>query len=322
MYKVYSFKAIFESGMNVFAENDCQVTFASVQHDIPAQIEEMKALDPDVIFTRTDPVNKEMIDACPNLKCISKQGVGLDNIDLAYAAEKGIQVVFAPRENGNAVAEHSILLMLGAARRFSHVDKEFRGGNFDVRYTLRNTFELKGKTLGLLGCGNIGQQVAMKAALGFGMNVIGYDPYAKQSHMWAPVVLKPNRDDVLAEADFISIHTPSTPETRGSIGMDDFRKMKSNAIVINAGRGDVINEPELIDALQKGVIMGAGLDVFVEEPLPMESPLMEMGNAFLTPHTAATTEESVYRTAKVAAEGVIEVLHGQAPTWPGNRLKK
>ena len=321
MYKVYSFKAIFESGMKVFAENDCEVTFATVQHDIPVQIAEMKALNPEVIFTRTDPVNRDMMDACPNLKVISKQGVGLDNIDLDYAAEKGIQVVYAPRENGNAVAEHSILLMLGAARRFAHVDKEFRGGNFDVRYTLRNTFELKGKTLALLGCGNIGQQVAQKAALGFGMNVIGYDPYAKQENMWAPVTLLANRDDVLAQADFISIHTPSTPETRGSIGMVDFKKMKDTVILINAGRGDVINEPELIEALEKNVIMGAGLDVFVEEPLPMESPLMNIPNAFLTPHTAATTEEAVYRTALVAAEGVIEILNGKAPTWPGNRLK-
>ena len=321
MYKVYSFKAIFESGMKVFAENGCEVTFATVQHDIPVQIAEMKALNPEVIFTRTDPVNRDMMDACPNLKVISKQGVGLDNIDLDYAAEKGIQVVYAPRENGNAVAEHSILLMLGAARRFAHVDKEFRGGNFDVRYTLRNTFELKGKTLALLGCGNIGQQVAQKAALGFGMNVIGYDPYAKQENMWAPVTLLANRDDVLAQADFISIHTPSTPETRGSIGMVDFKKMKDTVILINAGRGDVINEPELIEALEKNVIMGAGLDVFVEEPLPMESPLMNIPNAFLTPHTAATTEEAVYRTALVAAEGVIEILNGKAPTWPGNRLK-
>ena len=322
MTKVYSFKAIFESGMKVFADNNCEVTFAKVQHDIPVQIEEMKALNPEVIFTRTDPVNRDMIDACPNLKCISKQGVGLDNIDLQYAAEKGIQVVFAPRENGNAVAEHSILLMLGAARRFAHVDSEFRGGNFDVRYTLRNTFELKGKTLALLGCGNIGQQVAQKAALGFEMNVIGFDPFAKQENMWAPVTLMDDRDAMLAQADFISIHVPSLPTTRGSIGMADFNKMKDTAILINAGRGDVVNELELIEALEKGIIMGAGLDVFVEEPLPMSSPLMNIANAFLTPHTAATTEESVYRTAKVAAEGVIEVMTGATPTWPGNKLTK
>lgn len=321
MYKVFSFKAIFESGMKVFAENDCEVTF-STGHSYAEHLEELKKGDFDALFTRTDAITKEMIDLCPKLKVISKQGVGLDNIDLEYAAEKGIQVVYAPRENGNAVAEHSILLMLGAARRFAHVDHEFRTGNFDVRYTLRDTYELKGKTLGLLGCGNIGQQVAQKAALGFGMNVIGFDPYAKQENMWAPVTLMPNRDDVLAQADFISIHTPSTPETRGSIGMNDFKKMKKSAILINAGRGDVVNEPELIEALQTGVILGAGLDVFAVEPLPMDSPLMNIGNAFLTPHTAATTEESVYRTAKVAAEGVVEILQGKAPTWPGNKLKK
>ena len=321
-YKVYSFQAIFESGMEVFAQNDCQVTFASFEHDIPDQIQELKKLNPDAIFTRTDPVTKEMIDVCPNLKVIAKQGVGLDNIELEYAASKGIQVVFAPRENGNAVAEASILLMLGAARRFTHVDRIFRGGNFDVRYTLRDTYELEGKTLGLLGCGNIGQRVAKKAALGLEMKVIGYDPYAKQENMPDYITLLPDRDQVLAQADVISIHTPSTPETRGSIGMSDFKKMKRTAILINAGRGDVIHEPELVQALQEGEILGVGLDVFAEEPLPMDHPLLAMDNAFLTPHTAATTEEAVYRTAKVAAEGVVEVLQGRPVTWPANRPKK
>lgn len=321
MYQVFSFKAIFESGMRVFEEHDCVVTF-SKGHSIPEYLEELKQKSYDAIFTRTDPVTKEMIDLCPNLKVIAKQGVGVDNIDLDYAAEKGIQVVFAPRENGNAVAEHSILLMLGATRRFTYVDQAFRGGNFNVRYTLRNTFELKGKTLGLMGCGNIGQQVAQKAALGLGMNVVGYDPYAKQENMWAPVTLLENRDDVLEQADFLSIHTPLTPETRGSIGMADFKKMKPTAILVNAGRGEVINEPELIEALQNGILLGAGLDVFAEEPLPMDNPLMNMGNVFLTPHTAATTEEAVYRTALVAAEGVVEVLTGKTPTWPANKPKK
>lgn len=320
-YKVFSFQAIFESGMKVFAENDCEVTFAK-GHSTAEYIEELKGTNYDALYTRTDAIPKEVIDQMPNLKVIAKQGVGLDNIDLEYATSKGIQVVYAPRENGNSVAEHSMLLMLGAARRFAHVDHEFRGGNFNVRYKLRDTFELKGKTLGLLGCGNIGQQVAQKAALGFEMKVIGFDPYAKQENMKAPVTLLENRDDVLAQADFLSIHTPSTPETRGSIGMNDFKKMKSSAILINAGRGDVINEPELIEALQTGVILGAGLDVFVEEPLPMDSPLLSIGNAFLTPHTAATTEEAIYRTAKVAAEGVVEILNGKAPTWPGNKLNK
>lgn len=319
-YKIYSFKAIFESGMKVFADNDCEVIF-SKGHSVAETMEELKQHDFDGIFTRTDAVTKEMIDACPNLKVIAKQGVGVDNIALDYAAEKGVQVVFAPRENGNAVAEHTVMLMLGAARQFSHVDSTFRGGNFDVRYTLRNTFELKGKTLGLLGCGNIGQQVAKKAADGFEMEVIGYDPYAKQENMWADVTLVKDRDEVLARADFLSIHTPLTPETRGSIGMEDFKKMKNTAILVNAGRGEVLDEPALIQALQDGTILGVGLDVFATEPLPMDSPFMTMPQAFITPHTAATTEEAIYRTALVAAEGVIEVLDKKPITWPANKLK-
>lgn len=318
-YNVYSFKPIFESGMKVLEENNCTVTF-SQGHSTEEYMAEVQEKDYDAIFTRTDAVTKEMIDLCPNLKVISKQGAGLDNIDLEYAASKGIWVTYAPRENANAVAEHSILLMLGMARRFRHVNNAFRAGNFDVRYNLRNTFELRGKTLGLLGCGQIGQKVANIASHGFGMICVGYDPYAKQENMKAPITLLENRDDVLSQSDFVSVHTPSTPETRGSIGMEDFKKMKSSAILINAGRGDVINQEELGLALHARVIFGVGLDVFDVEPLPMDSPLIDIEDAFLTPHTAATTEEAIYRTALVAAEGIVDVLNGKKPEWPGNKV--
>lgn len=314
-YNIYSFKPIFESGMQVFNDNDCVVTF-SKGHSLEESIAELKEKDYDAIFTRTDGVSKELMDLCPNLKVISKQGVGLDNIDLAYAASKGIAVTYAPFENGNAVAEHAIFLMLAAARRHCHVDNVFRGGNFDVRYDLRDTYELQGKTLALFGCGNIGQRVATKAANGFGMRVIGYDPHGSQEKMKGVIELVTDRDEVIKQADFISLHIPSTPETRNSFGMAEFKKMKRTAIMINAGRGDVINEPELIQALKEGVILGAGLDVFVEEPLPASSPLLSMEQAFLTPHTAATTEEAIYRTALVAAQGVVDVLQGKAPEFP------
>lgn len=320
-YKIFSFKHIFESGMKVFAENDCEVIF-SQGHSVPEYMEELKQHDFDGIFTRTDAITPEMIDLCPNLKAISKQGVGVDNIALDYAAEKGIQVTYAPRENGNAVAEHTIMLFLGAARQFSRVDAAFRGGNFDVRYKLRDTYELRGKTLGMLGCGAIGQQVAKKAADGFEMEVIGYDPYAKQENLWANIKLLESRDEVLARADFLSIHTPLTPETRGSFTLADFKKMKKSAILVNAGRGEVINEEDMVKALQEEIILGVGLDVFAVEPLPADSPLMTMPQAFITPHTAATTEEAIYRTALVAAEGMIETLQGKAITWPANHPKK
>ena len=141
-----------------------------------AWIEEMQREQPAAILTRADRVSAAMMDACPGLKAIGKQGIGLDCIDMDVATQRGIQVVYAPVSNVNAAAEHTMFMIMACARRFSYVDRVFRGGNFDVRYGLHNTFELSGRTLGLIGCGHVGSRVAQKASLGFGMKVIGYDP--------------------------------------------------------------------------------------------------------------------------------------------------
>lgn len=318
-YKVLFLKELDVSGKQILWDDGAEIIVAGGRSE-DVFIKEIRENQVDAIMCRTEIVTPAMMDASPNLKVIAKHGVGLDNIDVEYATKKGIQVVYAPLGNYNSVAEHVIMLMLMAARRYKYVDREFRSGNFDVRYTLQDTFELEGLTLGILGCGRIGQIIANKAALGFGMNVIGYDPYAKQESMKAPVKLLENRDDVLARADFISLNLPSLPSTRGSIDYAAFQKMKTNAFFINCSRGDVVVEADLIKALQEGLILGAGLDVFDKEPIEYTNPMLEMDNVIMTPHTAATTRQAVVRCCTTAARGIMEVMNGKPITFPGNKI--
>lgn len=177
--------------------------------------------------------------------------------------------------------------MLACARRYNYVDRQFRSGNYKVRFGLTNTYELQGKTLGLVGCGRIGRMLAIIAKCGFGMNVIGYDPFLKQEQLGDLITLVESQDEVFKQADFVSLHTPLTPETEHSIGMREFKLMKPTASFINASRGEVVNEAELIQAMQENVITCAGLDVTEKEPLPLDSPLYSLDNVILTPHTGS-----------------------------------
>lgn len=318
-YKVLFLKELDVSGKQILWDDGAEIIITRGCSE-ETFIQEIRDNQVDAIMCRTEFVTPAMMDASPNLKVIAKHGVGLDNIDMDYATQKGIQIVYAPLGNSNSVAEHVIMLMLMTARRYRYVDREFRGGNFDVRYSLQDTFELENMTLGILGCGRIGQIIANKAALGFGMNVIGYDPYARQENMKAPVKLLKNRDDVLRQADFISLNLPSLPSTRGSINYDAFKLMKPKAILINCSRGDVVNEADLIKALEEGLILGAGLDVFDKEPIDDTNPMFKMDQVVMTAHTAATTRQAVVRCCSTAAQGIVEVMNGKPITFPGNKI--
>lgn len=270
---------------------------------------------------RTEPITAAMMDAAgPNLKVIGKQGAGLDNIDIAAATERKIRVVYAPGQNAQSVAEQAAFLMLACARRYNYVDRQFRSGNYKVRFGLTNTYELQGKTLGLVGCGRIGRMLATIAKCGFGMNVIGYDPFLKQEQLGDLITLVESQDEVFKQADFVSLHTPLTPETEHSIGMREFKLMKPTASFINASRGEVVNEAELIQAMQENVITCAGLDVTEKEPLPLDSPLYSLDNVILTPHTAATTEQSVIRCCETVANDICAVVDGKDAKFAANKF--
>lgn len=289
--------------------------------DEEGYIEELKALQPDAIMCRTEPITAAMMDAAgPNLKVIGKQGAGLDNIDMEAATARKIRVVYAPGLNAQSVAEMSVFLMLACARRHNYVDRQFRSGNYKVRFGLQNTFELKGKTLGLVGCGRIGRMFSEIAKNGFGMEIIGYDPFLKQEQVGDLLTLVENQDDVFKQADFVSLHTPLTPETEHSIGMRQFKMMKPTASIINCSRGEVVNEAELIQAMQEGIINCAGLDVTEQEPLPLDSPLYNLDNVILTPHTAASTQQSVIRCCKAVANDMIAVIEGREAVGAANKF--
>ena len=286
--------------------------------DEAGYIEELKELKPEAIMCRTEPVTAAMMDAAgPNLKVIGKQGAGLDNIDIPAATERGIRVVYAPGQNAQSVAEQAAFLMLACARRYQYVDKQFRSGNYKVRFGLEHTYELQGKTLGLVGCGRIGRMLATIAKCGFGMNVIGYDPFLKQDQLGDLITLVENQDEVFKQADFVSLHTPLTEH---SIGMREFKLMKPTASFINASRGEVVNEKEMIEAMEQGVINCAGLDVTEKEPLPLDSPLYSLDNVILTPHTAATTEQSVLRCCETVANDICAVLAGKDAKFAANKF--
>jgi D-3-phosphoglycerate dehydrogenase len=240
---------------------------------------------------------------------VGRAGVGVDNIDVKAASDLGIVVAYTPEENAISVAEQVMGLMLCLARRFPAADASVKRGEWKRMEFMG--VELFGKTLGVIGLGRIGARVALRAAA-FGMRIIGYDPYLTNNHFavtetHAELV---NMDTVLKQSDFITIHVPSTPETRHMINQDTLAKMKPTAYLINTSRGSAVNEEALYQALAKNKLAGAALDVREEEP-PKESPLHELDNILLTPHVAAFTREAQDRVVESLAEDVNRVLSGK-----------
>jgi len=255
-------------------------------------------------------------------KVIGKQGAGLDNIDMDHAHAKDITVVYAPAGNANAVAEHAVMLMLMCAKRFTYVDRQFRGGNFLVRMDMEHTYELGGKTLGMIGCGRISQLAMKKCKYGFGMKVIGYDPYMTQEKIGDLCELKATAKEVWEQADFVSVHLPVVPSTEHSIGREQFSWMKPTASFINCARGALIKENELVECLQDGTLFQAGLDVFEHEPIQESSrALFDLDNVIMTPHMAATTEQSVLNCCTSVANDIVAVCNGQEPQVKAQKPK-
>jgi len=275
-------------------------------------------LDCDAIIIRTATLSSEVLDAAKKLKVIAKYGVGVDNIDVNKASELGIYVTNAPESNANTVAEHAFGFIICLGRNLIASDKATRCGDFDFRNRCIG-IDLDGKTLGVIGMGKISKQLSMKAHYALSMKIIGYDPFLKKEDFPNEVEKVRDRDTIFSESDFVSVHIPSTPETKKSIGIREFKLMKPTAFFINTARGELVIEEDLVEALKKGIIRGAGLDVFEKEPPIKNHPLFSMDNVILTPHNAAITKECLIRMGIHAAQGVDEVLSGKVPTWPVNK---
>ena len=263
-----------------------------------------------IIIRSATKLTSDLIDRAARLKVIGRAGVGVDNVDVEAATRRGIVVANAPESTVISAAEHALGLLLGLSRNIPQAHAALKEGRWErSRY---GGLELADKTLGVLGFGRIGQQVARRAA-GLQMRVIAYDPFvSKERFRELGVERAETQDDVLAAADFLTLHLPLTPETRGALDADAFARMKPGVRIVNAARGELVDEEALLAALRDGRVAGAALDVFSEEPY--SGPLLELDNVVVTPHLAASTEEAQDRAGVIVAQQVVAALEGELVT--------
>jgi D-3-phosphoglycerate dehydrogenase len=252
-------------------------------------------------------VDAEVLDAAPKLKIVARAGVGLDNVDVKTATERGVLVVNAPTSNIHSAAEHALALLLSAARQIPAADASLREHAWK-RSSFSGT-EIFGKTVGVVGLGRIGQLVAQRLAA-FEAHIVAYDPYVSAARAAQLGIELLSLDDLLGRADFISVHLPKTPETAGLIGTEALAKTKPGVIIVNAARGGLIDEAALADAITSGHVRAAGLDVYSKEPCT-DSPLFELSEVVVTPHLGASTEEAQDRAGTDVAASVKLALAGE-----------
>ena len=310
-YRVLVCDPLAEEGLQILEE----VAQVQCRFNLPeAQIAEA-ARDVDALIVRSGThVTAPVIEASRQLKVIARAGVGVDNIDVAAATRRGILVVNCPTANTIAAAEHTIGLLLAAARKIPQASAALKAGVWDRQRFMGR--QISGKTLGIVGLGNVGSQVAHRARA-LGMDVIAYDPYAPPEFAASVNAQLGSLDEVLRQADFATIHAALTEETRGLIGAEQLQVMKPEAIVINCARGGIVDEQALREALESGEIAGAALDVFAGGSKP-DPRLIALDNVIATPHLGASTAEAQINVAGDAARQVVEILQGQPPRWPVN----
>lgn len=275
-----------------------------------------------ILFRIKPPCSASLMAACKGLRVVGRHGVGLDTVDIPAATRLGVAVVHAPGGNAQAVAEHALMLMLCCAKRTRLIDRLTRAGDWSPDRRATNV-ELAGKTLGIVGVGNIGRRVARLAGA-FGMRVLGYDKYVDADELRRrgaePVA---SLEALLPQVDVLTCHTPLTDETRGMIDAKTLALMKPGAIFINTSRGPVQDERALFEALTRGRLAAAGLDVFEEEPTPVDNPVLNLENVVTSSHVAGVTLEATRHVAMTVASEMLRVLRGERPevlanpdVWP------
>lgn len=247
--------------------------------------------------------------ACPRLKVLSKYGIGVDKIDVDAATEMGLPLLFTPGVNHTTVAEHTFLLLLAIEKHLLfHADSTRQGG-----WKRKTGREIAGKTIGVVGMGRIGKEVA-KRAKAFGMTVIGYDVYWDESFAREHQVERVHDiHDLFPRVDYLSLHTNLTPDTRELIRDETIKLLKSDAVILNCARGEIVNTNDVAEALQSGVLRGYGTDVLDEEPPAADHPLTRLPNCLVTPHIGSRTLESVQRQAVAAVTNLVHAMRGEPP---------
>lgn len=268
------------------------------------------AHDIDAIAVQTTKIPRAVIEAAPNLKVVSRHGVGYDSVDVAALTERGIPLCVAATSNAVSVAEHTMYFILALAKKSVEFDHATRNDNFWIKRQM-GAQDIADKSVLLVGFGRIGTRVA-KRALAFDIKVFVIDPFVDDAEIKAAGCIPVNDlAAALPEMDFVSLHCPKSPETVNLMGKAQFAAMKPTAHVINTARGGMVDEDALYDALTSGAIAGAGIDVFASEPPKPEHPLFQLDNIIVSPHSAGVTEQSILRMASQTAENVLNVLDGK-----------
>lgn len=266
-----------------------------------------------VVSTLNDRIDPEFLDANPSLKVVSNFAVGYDNIDVDACTERGVAVCITPDVLTDTTADFAFALLMAVARRVSESHQSIPRGEWKTWEPLGYLGQdIHGSTLGIVGMGRIGTAMAKRAA-GFDMKVIYSDQFRNERAEQELGVEHVDFDDLLSRSDFISVHVPLTPETKGLFGANEFKKMKDSAVLINTARGPVVDTDALVVALNNNTIWGAGLDVTDPEPLPAEHPLLKIDRAVVCPHIASASETTRSQMAKLAADNVKAVLQGTEP---------
>jgi D-3-phosphoglycerate dehydrogenase len=321
MYKVKSTSLDFgktsREPIDYLIKNGCE--YESVKVDPNSETDGIRVVkDADVLIVGLQQISSKILQSADKLKVIGRCGAGLDNVDLKAAGAKGIPVVFTPGANAHTVADFAFGLMLALTRQIPLLDRATRKGEWKRVMA----HDIWGKTLGIFGLGQIGMKVAQRAR-GFDMKILAYDVVENPSAAQACGARYSSKEEILKEADFISLHLPLTGETKGFISSGELKQMKKDAFLVNTSRGGIVDEKALYDALKQGQIAGAALDVFEKEP-PAGNPLLELENFIGSPHLGGITSEAISRIGMTVARDVVAVLNGEKPEFlaNGNYLRK
>jgi len=308
MKKILVIQPIHEEGINLLKDNsDFEY---EVVDNIDTEFLKSKIKDCDGISIRTAKLSGDVIEAANNLKIISRHGVGYDNIDLEVSKKKDITLAITATANAVAVAEHVMFMILNISKRGSMYDDAVKSGKFNERNKLPKTVELWNKNILIAGFGRIGQAL-IKRCLGFEMNVFVFDPFVSKEFIEKRGGTKvDNLSKTSKDMDAMSLHIPLNDETKNIINYELLKSMKKNCIIINAARGGIVNEVDLDRALNENLIFGAGLDVFETEPPAENNPLLKNKKVFLSPHTAAFTEECMTRMGKETIQNIFDFFDG------------
>jgi D-3-phosphoglycerate dehydrogenase len=298
------------AAMKILTERGAEIRTVTTHAPAAEMIKALTEAPTHAILVRSTPIDAAVLAASPELRVISKHGVGYDNIDVRGAARRGIPVLRAYAANARSVAELALSMMLVLMRRMLPLDAAIRAGRWEQSLQLGR--ELTGARLGIVGCGAVGTSL-VELSRGFCLSVMAYDPYLAAEAFPAGVQRVDRLDRLFAEADIVSLHCPLTDETRMMIDAAALRQMKASAVLVNAARGPLVDADALVAALSEKHLAGAGLDTFIEEPPAADHPLWALPNVVVTPHVGGSTQEALSRVAVQAVENIFTVLDGRTP---------